>query len=325
VAEASGAEDLANIAREIYWASDADLASEIRELLARAEVMNASPDSLDLEVLVVEDDRVLATMLHGILKKQARRVHVAASADDAERLVQQHPIDLILLDLILPDRDGRDFLVQLRQSSATAEIPVIVLSGQEGAAARAECLAVGASDFLVKPPDPVALRATVARMSAPRRRSALAAKARSAESAPSVSVPTKVLLVEDDRVTATLIRHRLVRDGMEVTDFANGEDAFRWAEGSGFDIAILDVKVPGMDGFELLGRLRMIPRLAHVPVVMLTALTGEADVVRGLGLGASDYMVKPFSPAELLARVRRLVPASVPAAAPHRDVRVEVR
>jgi DNA-binding response OmpR family regulator len=64
-----------------------------------------------------------------------------------------------------------------------------------------------------------------------------------------------------------------------------------------------------MDGFELLGRLRTTPRLAGVPVIMLTGLGGEVDIVRGLGLGANDYMVKPFSPAELLARVRRYVPA----------------
>jgi DNA-binding response OmpR family regulator len=115
------------------------------------------------------------------------------------------------------------------------------------------------------------------------------------------------MLVEDDRVTATLIHHRLVREGFEVMDFLNGEDAYEWAEDSSFDLAILDVKVPGMDGFELLERLRAIPRLDAVPIVMLTGLGGEADVIRGLELGANDYMLKPFSPTELLARVRRLV------------------
>jgi DNA-binding response OmpR family regulator len=89
-------------------------------------------------------------------------------------------------------------------------------------------------------------------------------------------------------------------------DFLNGEDAFRWASEASFDLAILDVKVPGMDGFEILERIRAIPRLADVPIIMLTGLGSEADVVRGLELGANDYMLKPFSPAELLARVRRL-------------------
>ncbi len=121
--------------------------------------------------------------------------------------------------------------------------------------------------------------------------------------------PPRILLVEDDRVTATLIHHRLVRDGFEVMDFLNGEDAYEWASKSPFDLAILDVKVPGMDGFELLERLRSIDRLEAVPIVMLTGLGSEADVIRGLELGASDYMLKPFSPTELLARVRRLMHA----------------
>jgi DNA-binding response OmpR family regulator len=102
----------------------------------------------------------------------------------------------------------------------------------------------------------------------------------------------------------------LVREGFEVMDFLNGEDAFTWAADSDFDLAVLDVKVPGMDGFELLERLRAMPRLDDVPIVMLTGLGSEADVIRGLELGANDYMLKPFSPTELLARVRRLLYAA---------------
>jgi DNA-binding response OmpR family regulator len=65
--------------------------------------------------------------------------------------------------------------------------------------------------------------------------------------------------------------------------------------------------MPGMDGFEVLGRLRKDPRYSRTPIVMLTSLGQEADVVRGFGLGADDYILKPFSPTELTARVRRLL------------------
>jgi len=107
----------------------------------------------------------------------------------------------------------------------------------------------------------------------------------------------------------------LVREGFAVMDFLNGEDAYNWAVDSSFELAILDVKVPGMDGFEVLERLRAIPRFNSTPIVMLTGLGGEVDVIRGLELGANDYMLKPFSPTELLARVRRLVYGSQAAAA----------
>lgn len=310
-ADASGATDIAARAHRLQEAGGADLERAARDLLTLVEAALAPSKDHDLEVLLVEDNRTVATTVHAYLKRQARRVHVAGSAREAEALLAAHPIDVMILDLILPDRDGRDLLIQLREDPTTASLPVIVLSGEGGEVAKAECLAVGADEFLLKPPDPKALRTAVAK-AASRRRVPTATSNGPVSALPTatrVASPRRVLLVEDDRVTSTLIRHRLVRDGLDVSDFANGEDAFRWAEESSFDLAILDVKVPGMDGFELLGRLRNTPRLARVPVIMLTGLGGEADVVRGLELGANDYMVKPFSPAELLARVRRYLPA----------------
>jgi len=413
-------------------------------------------------VLLVEDNRTVAAAMQAYLKGPGYAVHHAVSAEEAERLLREHSIDIVLLDLILPDRDGRDLLIQMREDSATAAIPVVVLSAKEGAVPKAECLAVGAREFIEKPVAPALLRATVAKHARPRRHdrpdegerdaevmgraglveayeplrtaaergsptavallavndfdrlvealgeeaterlveavaggvgaeleddeklgrwtrselvilvprgteeeakrvlkagmarlaaegcvkeyadagvqvsfSAGVAVADSGEdlrevvsaaeqsllrakspgravlhgaedAAPRRDRPARVLLVEDDRVTATLVHHRLEREGFEVMDFLNGEDAYNWAAESEFELAILDVKVPGMDGFELLERLRAIPRLDSTPIVMLTGLGGEADVVRGLELGANDYMLKPFSPTELLARVRRL-------------------
>ena len=73
------------------------------------------------------------------------------------------------------------------------------------------------------------------------------------------------------------------------------------------DLVILDVKMPGLDGFEVLERLRGDARFAKTPILMLTSMGQEADVVRGFGLGADDYVLKPFSPVELAARVRRLL------------------
>jgi DNA-binding response OmpR family regulator len=308
-AERAGLADVAARARRVQGAAEVELEPAARDLLALVEVALAPTPDADLEVLLVEDNRTVATTVHAHLKRLARRVHVASTAREAEALLAAHAIDAMVLDLILPDRDGRDLLIQLRDDPATASIPVIVLSGEQGEVARAECLAVGASEFLSKPPDPKALRAAVARQVSARRsrRPSTSGSAAPAPLGPARDAgPVRILLVEDDRVTSTLIRHRLERDGLEVASHANGEDACRWAAESAFDLAILDVKVPGMDGFELLARLRSMPHLVGVPILMLTGLGGEEDVVRGLEIGANDYMVKPFSPAELLARVRRL-------------------
>ena len=117
----------------------------------------------------------------------------------------------------------------------------------------------------------------------------------------------KVLVAEDDDLTASLLLHRLGREGFEVEWHSNGADAYEAALRGHPDLVVLDVHMPGMDGFELLERLRRVSVFQDVPVVLLTSQGAEADLVRGFRLGADDYVLKPFSPMEFVARIRRLV------------------
>ena len=115
----------------------------------------------------------------------------------------------------------------------------------------------------------------------------------------------RVLLAEDDALTAALIMHRLEREGFDVVHRPDGRSALESAETEPFGLVVLDVQLPGMDGFEVLERLRSLRSLDETPIVMLTAVGWERDVVRGFELGANDYILKPFSPAELTARLKR--------------------
>jgi DNA-binding response OmpR family regulator len=117
----------------------------------------------------------------------------------------------------------------------------------------------------------------------------------------------RVLVAEDDEISATLLLHRLEKEGLDVVRYDNGRDAYEGALEATPDLVILDVKMPGMDGFEVLERLRRTPSYASVPIILLTSMGSEADVVRGFELGADDYVLKPFSPVELSARVWRLL------------------
>src|SRR5690606_33871121 len=115
------------------------------------------------------------------------------------------------------------------------------------------------------------------------------------------------LLAEDDALTATIIRHRLERMGHEVMRVEDGAAVLRLAPDADLSPLILDVKMPYVDGFEALRRLRSIRALRDVPVMMVTSMGNEADIARGFELGADDYLVKPFSPIELQARIQRLL------------------
>jgi DNA-binding response OmpR family regulator len=119
---------------------------------------------------------------------------------------------------------------------------------------------------------------------------------------------TRILLVEDDPDIALSLRTKLEREGgYDVEVVADGPSGLARATEAPPELVVLDVNLPGMDGFEVCRRLRKAPATAAVPVIMLTARIGEDDRVRGLDLGADDYITKPFSPKEALARVRAVL------------------
>jgi two-component system, OmpR family, phosphate regulon response regulator PhoB len=123
----------------------------------------------------------------------------------------------------------------------------------------------------------------------------------------------RLLLVEDDRALADLLTWHFSREGYDIVRTADGEEALLLAEERTPDLVILDWMIEGVTGIEVCRRLRRRPSTAHVPIIMLTARGEESDRIRGLETGADDYVTKPFSPRELLARVgavlRRIRPA----------------
>jgi two-component system cell cycle response regulator len=117
----------------------------------------------------------------------------------------------------------------------------------------------------------------------------------------------RVLVVDDVQSNLKLLQTRLSLEYFEVLAATNGRDAIAVCEKGGCDIVVLDVRMPGMDGFEVCRRLRTTPDTAHLPIVLLTALDRPADRVRGLESGADDFLTKPVDEIALIARVRSLV------------------
>jgi len=114
----------------------------------------------------------------------------------------------------------------------------------------------------------------------------------------------KILVVEDEVPIQELLQFNLERNKYKVQIVESGEEALHAVRKSLPDLILLDVMLPGTDGLEVCKRLKADPRTEHIPIIMLTALSEEADIVTGLELGADDYITKPFSPRILLARVK---------------------
>jgi len=435
-------------------APDAGLAEQVDALLHVLRELAAEGEGRATSILVIDDDPEIQNLARVVLAAADRRIETVGAITAAESVLRDRTPDLIVLDLLLPDGDGRTLLMRLRDRIETVATPILVLSASGGGRARAECLSLGADRVIEKPFDPGVLAEAVAselerrasdrarvdavtglpdrselaaayervperrvpvafalidpddvaglnrslgrgdadavlrrfaaivrdelpdaeavvrwsrealaalwkgsasaqaeaqldglvrrlraepwdrRLSAPLTASAALVQAEQRPPLDEIKTQAehllhhaktggrdrlvtamaatdrgpgelRVLLAEDDELTASLIVHRLGREGVEVVHRTEGDQALEAAREGGYALAILDVKMPGMDGFDLLESLRRLDAFRDTPIIMLTAMGSEHDVVRGFELGADDYVLKPFSPVELVARVQR--------------------
>jgi DNA-binding response OmpR family regulator len=118
----------------------------------------------------------------------------------------------------------------------------------------------------------------------------------------------QILIADDDSLLRAVVEHKLIAAGYAVASVEDGKAVLEAVAAAPPAAIVLDAMMPVMDGFEALRRLKADPALKAIPVVMLTALKREEDVVSALKLGAADYVAKPFNPDELVARLERLVP-----------------
>jgi phosphate regulon transcriptional regulator PhoB len=120
-------------------------------------------------------------------------------------------------------------------------------------------------------------------------------------------VRQRIVLIEDEKDIVELVRYNFRKEGFEVSAFTSGKEGLEHLRRSPADLVLLDIMLPDLDGFEICKRLRSEDRSKSLPVIFLTAKGEEIDRVLGLEIGADDYVVKPFSPRELVARVKAVL------------------
>ncbi len=458
-----GFPEISDAALHLEEAPHAEVPASLIRLLRTLEEIASRPDMEDKSgILVIDDDSYISALLLKLLESSNREIFQAGSARQAEQILEEKKISLIILDLMLPDTDGRNFLVRLKERPITASIPVIVLSAKLGSQTKTECFALGADAYFEKPfeidtlsaavsaqlhrsevnlrearvdhltglPNRAAFREafirqsslagrkqeplTVAIMDLDRfkqvndnhghavgdevlRQSALivreslrrsdllarwggeefvalfpetnlegaAAAVRKAaavlrehefsgaggqpfrvtlsaglalveekhtvgeaiaeadrflynaksqgrnrvlSSLDPIEEPSRELLVaEADETVAGIMKSRLGREGFRITHCSDGDSLLEAARQGSFSLCIFSSNLQDGRGVEWLERLRQIPNCSGMPILLLTALGHDKDIAKGFQFGADDYLVKPFSPLELVARVRNLL------------------
>ena len=320
-----GYPQLSTTAKATELASQNELLAKTNELVAVISEITAQAGTLARDVqniLIIDDDTDFAdTLMAGFALLGGRyRVFHADTAGKAQEFLVKQRFSLIMLDLVMPDRDGRDLLREIKLEF-NIPTPVYVLSGIEKDLIRIECMALGADKFINKPVDVEALVSAIDKMlkkNVKRELSlvpmgseieaAAAAAEKKADPLAKVSVSgLTIMIAEDDPMQASVIRQRLMKEGMTVDHALNGQEVITQMNSKEYALFILDVNMPKMDGFEVLKRIRKDPVNSNTPVIMLTAMGSESDIIRAYDEGANDYILKPFSAIQLVARVKSLL------------------
>ena len=118
-------------------------------------------------------------------------------------------------------------------------------------------------------------------------------------------MPKTILIIEDDKFLRDLIARKLTEEGFEISEAVNGEEGIKKIKEGKPDLVLLDLILPGIDGFEVLRKIKEEPQLARIPVIILSHLGQKEDVEKGMKLGASDYLIKAhFTPAEIIQKIK---------------------
>ncbi|MFY9457443.1 MAG: response regulator [Candidatus Spechtbacterales bacterium] len=246
------------------------------------------------KILIIEDEKALLSMLSDKLMREGYDV---VSAEDGEAGIQkakEEKPDLILLDIIMPKMSGIEVLEIMRADKTLSAIPVIIISnsGQQVEIKRAKAL--GARDYLVKAEfDPQEVIEKVR---------ALFGSSKNSDDG------STVLVVEDDQFLRDLIVKKLEEEGLKTSQAIDGEEGLRLIRENKPDIVLLDLILPGIDGFEVLKQAKADPAVSEIPIVILSNLGQRDDIDRGIELGAKDYLIKAhFTPGEIVQKVKEIL------------------
>ncbi len=263
----------------------------------------SGPAATRHRILIVDDVHENVHALMNILRDDYAIV-AATNGDKALELARRQPQpDLILLDIKMPGMDGYSVLAALKIAPETADIPVIFVTALAEAADEARGLALGVADYITKPVNPELLKTRIRNQLELRRfRRHPVLFDIAAHSDPNYQ---PALLVVDDVPENIHELLAALQDDYRIMVANSGSKALEIVQGaSPPDLVLLDIVMPGMDGYEVCRRIKATPAGNRIPIIFVTVVDSAQDKVKGFALGAADYITKPFDIDEVHARIR---------------------
>ncbi|MBS1252120.1 MAG: Alkaline phosphatase synthesis sensor protein PhoR [Anaerolineales bacterium] len=236
----------------------------------------------DKHILVVEDEPAIAELLRYQLEKDGYTVTIASTGEGALRAAHQSPPDLITMDILLPDIDGFETIRRLQDAATTRDIPIVVVSIVQD---EEQALQLGVDAYLTKPIDEQRLLNTIAGL---------------------LNDHEEILVVDDDPDIVRLLRRTLHRHGFPTTTAQDGGEALVKIAAQKPALVLLDLKMPEIDGFQVLRTLKSKTDTRHIPVIVMTGIAAykeHSDQV--ITLGATNFLTKPLDVNDLISEIHK--------------------
>jgi PAS domain S-box-containing protein len=275
------------------------------------EEMAASPDYHGTRLLAVDDDPMIRRYLLELLSLWSFDVEAATSGEEALEVLQKakmrgQPYQMCLLDWKMPEMDGIETARRIREKGLDSDLKLLMVTGYDQAVVRDAAVAAGFKGFVTKPISPSILLTEI--------QSALDLADGDVGELPA-SYPVRfegvhALLAEDHAVNREVAQEMLASMGVSVSLAENGREALDLARENDYDVILMDIQMPGMDGFEAARQIRSMDRSGaqSVPILALTAHAMKGDREKSLAAGMNDHITKPIEPEELNVVLRRWLP-----------------
>lgn len=253
-------------------------------------------------ILVIEDNEMNMKLVRTLLQMGEYHVLEAMNAERGIELARELKPGLILMDIQLPGMDGLSATRLIKEDSALKDIPIVALTSYAMDGDREKAIQSGCEDYITKPIDTKSFFDKISRFVKP------AENGEKEEEQPrEVTHKKRILIVDDDPLNVKLLAANLSPAKFEIRIAYDGDEALKKVEEEHPDLILLDVMMPGLDGFGVTARLKDSPGTRDIPIIMVTALNSEDDKARGLDAGADEFLNKPVNAAELKARIRSLL------------------
>ena len=274
------------------------------------------------KILIIEDNKLNLKLIRTILLISNFKVFEAENAEVGFQIIEEERPDIILMDIQLPGMDGLTATRRIKASEAYKNIPVIALTAKAMDGDEQKALAAGCDGYIVKPINTQGfistLNSCIQNSTKTKPNQAEKTQPKESQNADTLdhrikniedafSQRRKILIVDDEPLNVQFMEKQLAEYSYDTIKAYCGEDALEIVEKELPDLIILDIVMPGIDGFEVIRAIRANKRTSDIPIILCTVLNSKEERIRGLNIGADEFLNKPIMFEELVARVRSLI------------------